>query len=254
LANTRFWDKKFEGTQNTYLTLLQHIKAKDTVVEIKENRLIEFFKTLDFGKNIKPYYLANDALQPLLDDIKLAKKKITITLPTDKLNPQYEKMIADAVKDRANSGVAVVGKAKELDGLNSVWKGMLFKSKDAAFPLIVIDDKIFWYGFPLTELFFVDKSYRYVALKNPVFRIIGKHTGEMIALKRISNDPYQCTTETQDIHKVANFEKKIPLEWINKDYTDVLPVFHQYARPLIQAELTPIFINGLPRHIYLKQH
>lgn len=78
------------------------------------------------------------------------------------------------------------------------------------------------------------------------------HTGEMIALKRISNDPYQCTTQAHDIHKIANLEKKIPLEWLNKDCTDVLPIFHQYARPLIQAELTPIFINGLPQHIYLK--
>lgn len=79
------------------------------------------------------------------------------------------------------------------------------------------------------------------------------HTGEMIAIKRVSDDPYQSTTTPQDIHKVANFEKKIPLEWINESYTDMLPVFHQYARPLIQAELTPIFINGLPRHIYLKE-
>ena len=79
------------------------------------------------------------------------------------------------------------------------------------------------------------------------------HTGEMIALKRLSDDPYQCTTKSVDIHKVANLEKKIPLEWINETYTDMLPVFHQYARPLIQAELTPIYINGLPRHIYLKE-
>ena len=78
------------------------------------------------------------------------------------------------------------------------------------------------------------------------------HSGEMVALKRLSNDPYQCTTQTHDIHKVANFEKKIPLEWLNSDCTDVTPVFHQYLRPLIQAELTPIFINGLPQHIYLK--
>ena len=27
--------------------------------------------------------------------------------------------------------------------------------------------------------------------------------------------------------------------------------FEQYARPLIQAELTPIYINGVPRHIHL---
>ncbi len=78
------------------------------------------------------------------------------------------------------------------------------------------------------------------------------HTGEMIALKRISNDPYQCTTEPHDVHEVANFEKKVPMEWINATHTDLLPAFHRYARPLIQAELTPVYIDGLPRHIYLK--
>ena len=77
------------------------------------------------------------------------------------------------------------------------------------------------------------------------------HTGEMIALKRLSNDPYQCTTEPHDVHEVANFEKKVPLEWINDDHTAMNPAFLAYARPLIQAELTPVFIDGLPRHIYL---
>ena len=77
------------------------------------------------------------------------------------------------------------------------------------------------------------------------------HTGEMIALKRLSNDPYQCTTEPHDVHEVANFEKKVPLEWLNETHTDMLPAFHSYARPLVQAELTPVYIDGLPRHIYL---
>ncbi len=78
------------------------------------------------------------------------------------------------------------------------------------------------------------------------------HTGEMIALKRLSNDPYQCTTEPHDVHEVANFEKKVPLEWLNADHTAMSPAFLAYARPLIQAELTPVFIDGLPRHIYLE--
>ena len=77
------------------------------------------------------------------------------------------------------------------------------------------------------------------------------HTGEMVALKRISNDPYQCTTELHNVHKVANLEKKLPLDWINSSGTDVTESFHRYARPLIQAELTPIYINGLQRHIKL---
>jgi len=74
-------------------------------------------------------------------------------------------------------------------------------------------------------------------------------TGKMVALKRLSNDPYQCTTELVDIGDVANYEKKVPVEWINDTRTDMLPEFLAYARPLIQAELTPIYINGLTQHI-----
>ena len=79
------------------------------------------------------------------------------------------------------------------------------------------------------------------------------HTGQMVGLKRISNDPYQCTTELVDIHQVANFEKKIPIEWINAYHTDMTSSFLTYARPLIQAELTPMFIDGLPRHVFLPE-
>ena len=74
-------------------------------------------------------------------------------------------------------------------------------------------------------------------------------TGKMVALKRLSNDPYQCTTCLVNISDVANIEKKVPLEWINEARTDMLPPFLTYARPLIQAELTPIYINGLTQHI-----
>lgn len=77
------------------------------------------------------------------------------------------------------------------------------------------------------------------------------HTGMMVALKRLSNDPYQCITALHDIHEVANLEKKVPMEWINAYHTDMRAEFLTYARPLIQSELTPVFIDGLPRHIYL---
>ena len=77
------------------------------------------------------------------------------------------------------------------------------------------------------------------------------HTGEMVAIKRLSNAPYQCTTELHPISEVANLEKKVPLEWVNADHTQMLPAFIEYAMPLIQAELTPIYVSGLPHHIYL---
>ena len=78
------------------------------------------------------------------------------------------------------------------------------------------------------------------------------HTGKMVALKRISNSPYQCTTELYPISQVANLEKKVPLSWMDENHTQMTQEFLDYARPLIQAELTPIYIAGLPHHIYLK--
>ena len=78
-------------------------------------------------------------------------------------------------------------------------------------------------------------------------------TGQMVALKRISNNPYQCTTELHPISEVANLEKKVPLSWMNENHTQMTEEFLEYARPLIQAELTPLYIAGLPHHIYLKK-
>ena len=77
------------------------------------------------------------------------------------------------------------------------------------------------------------------------------HTGKMVAIQRISDDPYQVTTGLVDVASVANLEKKVPLEWINENRTGMLPPFLKYARPLIQAELPPIYIDGLVQHIHL---
>ena len=80
------------------------------------------------------------------------------------------------------------------------------------------------------------------------------HTGEVVTLKRLSNNPYQCTTELHPIQDVANLEKKVPLSWMNENHTQMTQEFLEYARPLIQAELTPIYIAGLPHHIYMAKN
>ena len=77
-------------------------------------------------------------------------------------------------------------------------------------------------------------------------------TAKMIILKRISDDPYLCVTDLYDVHKIANVEKKVPREWINETGDYVTPEFVNYVRPLIQAELTPMMVDGLPRHLRLE--
>lgn len=76
-------------------------------------------------------------------------------------------------------------------------------------------------------------------------------TGKMCALHRLSDQPYRVTTEMVDVAKVANLEKRVPDSWFTPDGMHMTADFERYARPLIQAELTPIYINGVPRHIHL---
>jgi 6-phosphofructokinase 1 len=76
-------------------------------------------------------------------------------------------------------------------------------------------------------------------------------TGKVACLKRVSDDPYMCITELADVSKIANVEKKIPLEWITEDGTYVTKELVHYINPLIQSEIAPLWVDGLPRHIRL---
>ncbi|MBR1715116.1 MAG: 6-phosphofructokinase [Treponema sp.] len=76
-------------------------------------------------------------------------------------------------------------------------------------------------------------------------------TGKVVVLKRVSDDPYMCITETADVKAIANVEKKVPLEWITDDDYVTQDLIH-YIHPLIQAELSPIMVDGLPRHLKVK--
>ena len=78
--------------------------------------------------------------------------------------------------------------------------------------------------------------------------------GKMVVLKRISDDPYQCSTEVKDVHKIANDEKLVPREWVNEDGTYVTDEFIAYVKPLIQGDVSPVMVDGIPRHLYKANH
>ncbi len=78
-------------------------------------------------------------------------------------------------------------------------------------------------------------------------------TGMMVTLDRISSDPYVCSTGIYDIHEIANVERPVPAEWITEDGCGLTEDYINYAKPLIQGELTPYFVGGLPKHIVMKE-
>ncbi len=79
-------------------------------------------------------------------------------------------------------------------------------------------------------------------------------SGKMVIMNRVSNDPYKIKYEVfDDIHKIANVEKKIPLEWIDVDNNYVKDELVNYLKPLIQGEVKQIYKDGIPQHINLKK-
>ena len=74
-------------------------------------------------------------------------------------------------------------------------------------------------------------------------------SGKMALLKRVSDNPYICETDTADVNEIANLAKEVPRSMINERGDNVTEEFITYARPLIEGELIPSFENGLPSHI-----
>ena len=64
---------------------------------------------------------------------------------------------------------------------------------------------------------------------------------------------YSCKTVLQPLDIVANFEKKVPREWINAEGNGIEQPFIDYVLPLIQGVSETPKENGLPRFAHLKK-
>ena len=78
-------------------------------------------------------------------------------------------------------------------------------------------------------------------------------TGKMVVIDRVSDDPYMSAAGIYDVHKIANNEKLVPRNWVNRDGSYVTPEFINYVEPLIQGDYQPFMVNGLPQHLVLKR-
>lgn len=78
-------------------------------------------------------------------------------------------------------------------------------------------------------------------------------TGKMVVIDRIADDPYMSAAGIYDVHKIANNEKLVPRNWMNREGNYVTDEFINYVEPLIQGDYQPFMVNGLPQHLVLKR-
>ena len=88
------------------------------------------------------------------------------------------------------------------------------------------------------------------AVENAVNGITDKMVGFQCTR---DNGKYVCRTELLNLTDVANTEKKVPLEWINKEHNGVEQPFIDYVLPLIQGEPQLPKVDSLPRFAKLKK-
>ena len=94
----------------------------------------------------------------------------------------------------------------------------------------------------------------FLAGKTAVEAAVSGETDKMVGFECTrENGQYTCKTKLFDLSSVANFEKKVPLEWINEAGNGVTQGFIDYALPLIQGENHRVLENGLPRFAKLKK-
>ena len=78
-------------------------------------------------------------------------------------------------------------------------------------------------------------------------------SGKMVGFRCDREGGYVCHYELFDLEKVANFEKKVPLEWITSDNAYVTEDFIDYCLPLIAGETGMKKVDGLPDFVKLKR-
>jgi 6-phosphofructokinase 1 len=98
-----------------------------------------------------------------------------------------------------------------------------------------------------------DVNEAYMAGEMAVRYAVEGKTDYMVAFERAEGSEYKCNTKLIKLDDVANTEKTVPREWINKEGNGVTEDFIKYALPLIQGESTPPLEDGLPRFAKLKK-
>ena len=98
-----------------------------------------------------------------------------------------------------------------------------------------------------------DVNESYLAGQTAVKKAVEGMTDYMVGFEREAGNEYKCNIKLLPLSSVANTEKKIPREWINKEGNFVTEDFVKYALPLIQGESKPLMEDGLPRFAKLKK-
>lgn len=181
VANARFWENVFKGTNHIFYKLLQHIKnGKHQVIDNHDKTLQPYIESVNPGRMINIFMNEQDAISMFEQDMKKAKWQTVVSLPSGELR-ETEHQVFEILDEADSRGVDIKMKSNDYAKLPEQWKGYCVGTENATFPLIIIDDEVVWYGLPTAKWKFqVDKTTSMITVVHSMVRIKGKNTVEMI--------------------------------------------------------------------------
>ncbi len=206
VANARFWENVFKGTNHIFYKLLQHIKnGKHQVIDNHDKTLQPYIESVNPGRIINIFMNEQDAISMFEQDMKKAKWQTVVSLPSGELR-ETEHQVFEILDEADSRGVDIKMKSNDYAKLPEQWKEYCVGTENATFPLIIIDDEVVWYGLPTAKWKFqVDKTTSMITVVHSMVRIKGKNTVEMIkALTDI-----ETVVVGQNIRKLDNKKSKL---------------------------------------------
>lgn len=206
VANARFWENVFKGTNHIFYKLLQHIKnGKHQVIDNHDKTLQPYIESVNPGRMVNIFMNEQDAISMFEQDMKKAKWQTVVSLPSGELR-ETEHQVFEILDEADSRGVDIKMKSNDYAKLPEQWKEYCVGTENATFPLIIIDDEVVWYGLPTAKWKFqVDKTTSMITVVHSMVRIKGKNTVEMIkALTDI-----ETVVVGQNIRKLDNKKSKL---------------------------------------------
>jgi len=111
--------------------------------------------------------------------------------------------------------------------------------------------------FQRSSVFYTSKTDRDEAYQTGAYAVQSALKGEsgyMVAMEREEGKNYKVKNILVPLEKVANGEKMVPRDWINREGNNVTQEFIDYVRPLILGEIEVDNDNGLPLFTNLEKN
>ena len=193
IANSKFWQMKFDKTNHIFWSLVKHITKSGNVVAVKDNMLENYVNQLPKTKSIHNYSDKFEAIKRFQEDCERCKEKIVISIPDGELDKDTQDQVLKSIMNSFGRGIRILCKTKDYENLPENWKEIAWASENAIFPLIILDDKIAWYGLPKSAGKFVDGNMSFMTVYHVYYRISGEHTIEQI--KAFSDFEFRVVNE-----------------------------------------------------------